>query len=495
MDQDIELLTNPPNFDIYWPDSWEEQDLEPKPSPDDEPEHPSMSSPFILPEPTAVPPGHSPLYLPDEEELAELVVSGRVTGRVTVTYLASPPRESNLHQLVYALPIRNARAPKMAPAPTATSPKPKDATATKHVKAKKKKVLLMGKSGSGKSSMRSIIFSNYVAKDVRRLAATIEVEQSRVKFLGNLVLNLWDCGGQDAFTDTYLNAQRQQIFSDVGVLIYVFDVGSRELERDLTTYNAIIKALQEFSPRATVFCLVHKMDLARVEFRDRIHQETAAAIREKSEGFEQSMKTYATSIWDQSLYKAWGNIVHSLIPNLEHLENYLKNLANVIDAEEIVLFERTTFLTVTSYTSEAGAQNPYNDRLERLSNIIKTFRHSLAKNTSSSTSSHQFKDFTVKSPRFNIAIYHFTTNTYVLLVFPPGEAAANCTRLNVQVARDSFAALELDAKGKDRGDSISNAGTHPVPDEEESTITGANGSDGGVLGGEGNGAAASSMST
>lgn len=36
-------------------------------------------------------------------------------------------------------------------------------------KPKKKKVLLMGKSGSGKSSMRSIIFSNYVAKDTRRL--------------------------------------------------------------------------------------------------------------------------------------------------------------------------------------------------------------------------------------------------------------------------------------------------------------------------------------
>jgi polynucleotide 5'-kinase involved in rRNA processing len=36
-------------------------------------------------------------------------------------------------------------------------------------KVKKKKVLLMGKSGSGKSSMRSIIFSNYLAKDTRRL--------------------------------------------------------------------------------------------------------------------------------------------------------------------------------------------------------------------------------------------------------------------------------------------------------------------------------------
>ena len=62
-------------------------------------------------------------------------------------------------------------------------------------KPQKKKVLLMGKSGSGKSSMRSIIFSNYVAKDVRRLGATIDVEHSTVKFLGSLILNLWDCGG------------------------------------------------------------------------------------------------------------------------------------------------------------------------------------------------------------------------------------------------------------------------------------------------------------
>uniref|UniRef100_A0A4X1SMR8 Ras-related GTP-binding protein n=1 Tax=Sus scrofa TaxID=9823 RepID=A0A4X1SMR8_PIG len=59
----------------------------------------------------------------------------------------------------------------------------------------KKKVLLMGKSGSGKTSMRSIIFANYIARDTRRLGATIDVEHSHVRFLGNLVLNLWDCGG------------------------------------------------------------------------------------------------------------------------------------------------------------------------------------------------------------------------------------------------------------------------------------------------------------
>lgn len=62
-------------------------------------------------------------------------------------------------------------------------------------KTEKKKVLLMGRSGAGKSSMRSIIFSNYVAKDVRRLSTTMGIESSSFKFLGNLMLNIWDCGG------------------------------------------------------------------------------------------------------------------------------------------------------------------------------------------------------------------------------------------------------------------------------------------------------------
>ena len=60
---------------------------------------------------------------------------------------------------------------------------------------KNRKCLLMGRSGAGKSSMRSIIFSNYVAKDVRRLGATVDIETSSIRFMGNLTLNLWDCGG------------------------------------------------------------------------------------------------------------------------------------------------------------------------------------------------------------------------------------------------------------------------------------------------------------
>ena len=63
------------------------------------------------------------------------------------------------------------------------------------------------------------------------LAVLVDVEQSYVRFLGNLILNLWDCGGQEAFMECYFAAQKDNIFKNVEVLIYVFDVQSLELDK------------------------------------------------------------------------------------------------------------------------------------------------------------------------------------------------------------------------------------------------------------------------
>ncbi|KAI9825719.1 MAG: GTP-binding protein gtr1 [Phylliscum demangeonii] len=307
-------------------------------------------------------------------------------------------------------------------------------------KGKKKKVLLMGKSGSGKSSMRSIVFSNYVAKDTRRLGATIDVEHSHVRFLGNLTLNLWDCGGQNAFVENYLTSQANHVFSNVGVLIYVFDIESREFDRDLVTFSAIIRALGERSGQASVFCLIHKMDLVQDHFRDRLFQDRVGLVMARSGDFR--VTCFATSIWDQSLYRAWSKIIYSLIPNLALIEDRLRRLAQSIEAEEIVLFERTTFLVVTHVTSPIGDRNPCQDRFERLSNIIKTFKQSLAKHTGLPKTSPQFAEFALKSTKFNFFIGKFTGNTYILVVTRPGEATFNCAVINTKVAVQQFEKLE-----------------------------------------------------
>ena len=91
-----------------------------------------------------------------------------------------------------------------------------------------KKVLLMGKSGAGKTSMRSIIFSNFMPKDTIRLGFTNSINHSKIRFLGTLNLALWDCGGQDQFMQHYFESQRDTLFKNCQVLIYVFDVHSED---------------------------------------------------------------------------------------------------------------------------------------------------------------------------------------------------------------------------------------------------------------------------
>uniref|UniRef100_A0A915M7R3 GTP-binding protein n=1 Tax=Meloidogyne javanica TaxID=6303 RepID=A0A915M7R3_MELJA len=242
----------------------------------------------------------------------------------------------------------------------------------------KRKVLLMGKAGAGKTSMRSIIFANYIARDTSRLGPTMEVEHAHVKFLGNMVLHLWDCGGQEIFMENYMTAQRDQIFKNVQVLIYVFDVESREVDKDYGNYQSCLEALLQNSPAAKVFCLVHKMDLIQEEMREKVFQDKEKDIKQLSDNITCRQQTstvtiqcFRSSIWDETLYKAWSAIVYQLIPNITSMEQKLKKFTEIVDADEVLLFEKATFLVI------AQAQRVLHDdihRFEKVSNIIKQFK-------------------------------------------------------------------------------------------------------------------------
>lgn len=119
--------------------------------------------------------------------------------------------------------------------------------------------------------------------------------------MGDLVLNIWDCGGQEMFQESYFEAERESIFRDVAVLIYVFDVRSPEQEKDLKDYSRCIEAIRRHGSRSKVFCLVHKMDKIPPESKDIAFQGKREAILERSEGFD--TQCFATSIWDETLYK------------------------------------------------------------------------------------------------------------------------------------------------------------------------------------------------
>ncbi|KAI5706883.1 ras-related GTP-binding protein A [Diaphorina citri] len=295
----------------------------------------------------------------------------------------------------------------------------------------KKKVLLMGKSGSGKTSMRSIIFANYIARDTKRLGATIEVEHSHVRFLGNLVLNLWDCGGQEAFMENYFTSQRDNIFRNVAVLIYVFDVESRELDRDLHYYQSCLEAMLHNSPDSKVFCLIHKIDLVHENQRDVIFKDRSEHIRKLSKPLE--VTCFKTSIWDETLYKAWSSIVYQLIPNVKELEQSLHLFATLMDGDEVLLFERATFLVI-SHCQRKEHRDIH--RFEKISNIIKQFKLSCSKVAAA------FHSMEVRNSQFAAFIDEFTSNTFVMVVISDPNIPSAVTLINIKNARKHFEELE-----------------------------------------------------
>ncbi len=294
------------------------------------------------------------------------------------------------------------------------------------------KVLLMGKSGAGKTSMRSIIFANYLARDTMRLGATIDVEHSHVRFLGNLVLNLWDCGGQEAFMENYFESQRDHIFRNVQVLIYVFDIESRELAKDIEYYGSCLAAVRQNSKNARIFCLIHKMDLIPEEQREPVFRQREHELAEIAAKLELQVTCFKTSIWDETLYGAWSQMVYSLIPNSDVLQTQLDKLCTICHADEVVLFERATFLVISNAVRKAHGDV---HRHEKVSNIIKQFK------LSSSKTQAQFATMQVRNSEYSAFIEGFTLTTYVMVIISEPSIQPATTLLNIDASRSHFESI------------------------------------------------------
>lgn len=69
----------------------------------------------------------------------------------------------------------------------------------------------------------------------------------------------------------YFTTHRDSVFKNVEVLIYVFDIESKEVDKDMQYYQYCLEALKQNSPDAKIFCLIHKMDLIPDDQRNMVH--------------------------------------------------------------------------------------------------------------------------------------------------------------------------------------------------------------------------------
>lgn len=305
---------------------------------------------------------------------------------------------------------------------------------------RREKVLLMGKQKSGKTSMRSIIFANLVAKETISLAPTLNIDHNYENFLGALRLNMWDCAGQTTYFKEHLTTQKHLIFDRVRVLIYVFDFFSKlemgdetEVMADIHQFRQVVEVMKEISPKAHLFVLIHKMDLVPEHLRQRIFDSKRNLIEENALGVP--ITCFKTSIWDESLFRAWSTIINSMIPNIKIVEEHVNHFCKACDADEVVLFEKNTFLVISK-----ASRKSYSDlqRFEKISNIVKQFKLACKK------SRKNFHSMVVRNSSFSAFVEMFTSNTAILVVVSDKNVKPAATTLNIRLARKHFERLLAD---------------------------------------------------
>ena len=121
--------------------------------------------------------------------------------------------------------------------------------------------------------------------------------------------------------------------------------------------------------------------------------------------------------------------MYALVPNVDLLESNLDKLCRLCEADEIVMFEKATFLVISHATHRAHEDV---HRYEKISNIIKQFKLSCSK------SQAQFMSMEVQNKQFTAFIDQFTTNTYIMIIISNPNIQSAATNLNIQVARPHF---------------------------------------------------------
>lgn len=99
----------------------------------------------------------------------------------------------------------------------------------------------------------------------------------------------------------------------------MFDIEEPEekLKKSLEYWRLAVKSVAEFNENGAVFVLIHKIDKIPEEKRQEAFEKKKNQINSViPQGCKVKVKKFfATSIWDETLYQAWSQIVQLLIPN------------------------------------------------------------------------------------------------------------------------------------------------------------------------------------
>ena len=118
-----------------------------------------------------------------------------------------------------------------------------------------------------------------------------------------------------------------------------------------------------------------------------------------------------------------------MLPNIKVLKKNLEVFCETLGADEVILFERQTFLVISYHDAR---QHEDKHRFEKISNIIKQFKLSCIK------TNYKFDSMVVKNQKFSAFVENFTSSTYIMIVVSDPKIEQEAISMNIKLTRDYF---------------------------------------------------------
>ena len=207
-----------------------------------------------------------------------------------------------------------------------------------------KKIVLMGLSNAGKTCIYERVFEGKKPWELMKSASTKGIAYRNYEVSSFAQPMIWDLGGQQQYLDQYHGPLRENIFKKASILLYIVDI---------TDYDRFDAAKAEFewsanqillhNPRAQLNVFLHKSDL--------IHDKNLMVTYIKklfSKKISHDINYHYTSIFDESLFKAWSEIIRELSPKSTFINSILSILKNQEGIKDALLIDKSTGLACGS---------------------------------------------------------------------------------------------------------------------------------------------------
>ena len=266
-----------------------------------------------------------------------------------------------------------------------------------------KKIILIGLSNAGKTCIYERVFEGKKPWELMHSASTKGIAYRKYKVGSMAQPMIWDLGGQQQYLDEYHTTLRKDIFKKASILLYVIDVTDVErFENARIEIEWSVEQVKLFNPDIIINILFHKIDL--VHDKDILIPYLKKFL---SQNIPHKMNYYSTSIFDESLFRVWGEIIREISPKTTFINSILKLLKNQRGVQDVVLIEKSTGLACGS-TLEQSEEDIFTGMLSLLTiTIDKVTREMKFKN---------FKEFRLKTDSNTVLLTNVTDDLMLAII-------------------------------------------------------------------------------